>query len=118
MKKYKNQEISEPDWEVFLRETARMAAQQQNVERVVAVRERLYELLCHCIPADVIFRGLLKELLAICDEQLKPVIVGMAAELEHRMNLGDKQIFYLESFVVKFMAEYKRYLDKSLMGCM
>jgi len=113
-----DQEISEPDWEVFLRETARMAAQQQSVERVVAVRDRLYELLCHCIPADVIFRGLLKEVLAVCDEQLKPVVVGMAAELEHKMNLGDKQIFYLEAFVVKFMAEYKRYLDKSLMGCM
>jgi hypothetical protein len=46
---------------------------------------------------------------------LKPVIVDMAADLEHKMNLGDKEIFYLESFIVKFMAEYKRYLDKSLM---
>ena len=51
-----DQEINEPDWEVFLKETARLAAQQQSVERVLAIRERLYELLCHCIPADVIFK--------------------------------------------------------------
>jgi hypothetical protein len=93
-------DISEPDWEVFLRETARMAAQQQSVERVVAVRDRLYELLCHCIPADVIFRGLLKEVLAVCEEHLKPMVVGMAAELEHKTSLTDKQIFYLNEFVV------------------
>ena len=37
-----------------------------------------------------------------------------AAELEHKMNLGDKQIFYLEAFVVKFMSSYKKYLEKSL----
>ena len=113
-----DQEISEPDWEVFLRETARLAAQQQSVERVIMIRDRLYELLCHCIPADVIFKGLLKEVLVVCDAQLKPVIISIAADLEHKMNLGDKQIFYLESFIVKFMAEYKKYLDKSIMACM
>lgn len=134
-----DQEISEPDWELFLKETARLASQQQTVERVVMIRDRLYELLCHCIPADIIFKvkrnsyrkffvkykyivlflkGLLKELLSSCDEQLKPVIVDMAADLEHKMNLGDKEIFYLESFVVKFMSEYKKYLDKSLMSLM
>lgn len=113
-----DQEISEPDWEIFLRETAKLASQQQTVERVVMIRDRLYELLCHCIPADIIFKGLLKELLSSCDDQLKPVVVNMAAELEHKMNLGDKQIFYLESFIVKFMAEYKKYLDKTLMACM
>jgi replication factor C subunit 3/5 len=51
-----DQEVSEPDWEVFLRETARMITQQQSVERVIQIRDRLYELLCHCIPADVIFK--------------------------------------------------------------
>lgn len=51
-----DQDISEPDWELFLRETAKLAAQQQSVERVIMIRDRLYELLCHCIPADIIFR--------------------------------------------------------------
>jgi replication factor C subunit 3/5 len=60
---------------------------------------------------------LLKELLSVCDNQLKPEIVAIAADLEHQMNLGDKEIFYLEAFVVKFMAFYKKYLEQSLAGC-
>lgn len=112
-----DQEINEPDWELFLRETARQIVQQQSVERIMQTRDRLYELLCHCIPADLIFKGLLKELLLICDGQLKPQIVQIAADMEHKMNLGDKQIFYLEAFVVKFMSVYKKYLESSLAGC-
>jgi replication factor C subunit 3/5 len=56
-----DQEVSEPDWELFLKETAKMIAQQQSVERVIQVRDRLYELLCHCIPADIIFKVTLQE---------------------------------------------------------
>jgi replication factor C subunit 3/5 len=111
-----NQEVNEPDWEIYLRETARMIVQQQNIEKIVQIRERLYELLCHCIPADIIFKGLLKELLAMSDSQMKTDVVQIAAEFEHKMNLGDKQIFYLEAFVIKFMALYKRFIEKSLEG--
>ena len=35
------------------------------------VRGRLYELISHCIPPDVIFVGLLKELIKNCDGHLK-----------------------------------------------
>jgi len=35
------------------------------------VRGRLYELISHCIPPDVIFVGLLKELIKNCDGNLK-----------------------------------------------
>ena len=51
-----DQEINEPDWEVFLRETAKQILQKQTVEQVMLIRDRLYELLCHCIPADIIFK--------------------------------------------------------------
>jgi replication factor C subunit 3/5 len=54
-----DQEIGEPDWEIYLKETARLIAQQQSVERLITIRERLYELLCHCIPADIIFKVLI-----------------------------------------------------------
>jgi replication factor C subunit 3/5 len=64
----------EPDWEVYLRDTARMIGEQQTpqrlnipferIDRLIAVssssileaRERLYELIAHCIPAEVIFK--------------------------------------------------------------
>ncbi len=61
---------------------------------------------------------MLKEILSGCDGQLKPEVVSIAADLEHKMNLGDKQIFYLEAFVVKFMAAYKKYLEVSFAGMM
>ena len=51
-----DQEINEPDWEVFLKETARLISQKQSVDRVMEIRDRLYELLCHCIPPDIIFK--------------------------------------------------------------
>lgn len=54
-----DQDIQEPDWEIFLRETARLAAQQQSVERVIVIRDKLYELLGHCIPPDIIFKVLI-----------------------------------------------------------
>ena len=49
-------EINEPDWEVFLRETAKQILQKQTVDQIMIIRDRLYELLCHCIPADIIFK--------------------------------------------------------------
>lgn len=113
-----DQEINEPDWELYLRETARLIVQQQNVDRIINIRERLYELLCHCIPADIIFKGLLKELLSVCDGQIKPEVVQIASEMEHKMNLGDKQIFYLEAFVIKFMSVYKKFMENSLADCL
>jgi replication factor C subunit 3/5 len=57
-------------------------------------------------------------LLASCDGQLKPDIVAVAADLEHKMNVGDKQIFYLEAFVVKFMSLYKKFIEQSLCSFM
>lgn len=112
-----DQEINEPDWEQYIRETSRMIIQQQNPEKIITIRERLYELLCHCIPPNIIFRSLTKELLHVCDSQIKSDVISIAADIEHKMNLGDKQIFYLESFVIKFMSLYKRYIEKSLADC-
>lgn len=51
-----DQEVSEPDWEVYLRETANMIIQQQSPRRLLEVRGRLYELLTHCIPAEIIMK--------------------------------------------------------------
>jgi replication factor C subunit 3/5 len=112
-----DQEITEPDWEQYIRETSRMIIQQQNPEKIVLIRERLYELLCHCIPANIIFKTLTKELLNVCDAEIKADVIAIAADIEHKMNLGDKQIFYLEGFVIKFMSLYKRFIEKSLADC-
>ncbi|KAK0045329.1 replication factor C subunit 3 [Biomphalaria pfeifferi] len=109
-----DKEISEPDWEIFLRETATLIAQQQSPKRLLEVRARLYELLTHCIPPDVIMKGLLKELLSVCDGQLKAEVVQNAAYYEHRLQQGQKSIYHLEAFVAKFMAIYKRFLEEGI----
>lgn len=53
---FKNdQNVMDLDWEVFLKDTAQQIVQEQSPKRLQEVRGRLYELLTHCIPPDVIF---------------------------------------------------------------
>jgi replication factor C subunit 3/5 len=41
------------DWEYYIQETATKVLQEQSAARLLEVRGRLYELLTHCIPAEV-----------------------------------------------------------------
>uniref|UniRef100_A0A672FEF9 Replication factor C subunit 3 n=1 Tax=Salarias fasciatus TaxID=181472 RepID=A0A672FEF9_SALFA len=82
--------------------------------RLLEVRARLYELLTHCIPPDIIMKGLVKELLSNCDGQLKTEVAHMAAYYEHRLQLGNKAIYHLEAFTAKFMAIYKKFMEDGL----
>ena len=50
-----DQPVMDLDWEIFLKETANFILQEQTPRRLMEVRGRLYELLSHCIPPDVIF---------------------------------------------------------------
>ncbi|KAG7247206.1 hypothetical protein CRUP_003287, partial [Coryphaenoides rupestris] len=74
-----DQEVPETDWEVYLRETANAIVSQQSPQRLMEVRARLYELLTHCIPAEIILKGLVAELLSNCDGQLKAEVTHIAA---------------------------------------
>uniref|UniRef100_A0A674NHS8 Replication factor C (activator 1) 3 n=1 Tax=Takifugu rubripes TaxID=31033 RepID=A0A674NHS8_TAKRU len=53
-----DQEIPVADWVIYLRETANAIVSQQSPQRLLEVRARLYELLTHCIPPDVIMKVL------------------------------------------------------------
>ena len=44
------------DWEVYVQETAQQILQEQTPKRLLEVRTRLYELLTHCIPPEVIIK--------------------------------------------------------------
>ena len=50
-----DQSIIDLDWEVFLKATAQHIVSEQTPKKLQEVRGRLYELLTHCIPPDVIF---------------------------------------------------------------
>ncbi|KAM9846600.1 replication factor C subunit 3 [Aulostomus maculatus] len=109
-----DQDVPETDWEVYLRETANTIVSQQSPQRLLEVRARLYELLTHCIPPDIIMKGLVRELLSNCDGQLKTEVAHMAAYYEHRLQLGSKAIYHLEAFTAKFMAIYKKFMEDGL----
>uniref|UniRef100_A0A8C2I0A6 Replication factor C subunit 3 n=1 Tax=Cyprinus carpio TaxID=7962 RepID=A0A8C2I0A6_CYPCA len=109
-----DQDIPETDWEVYLRETANAIVSQQSPQRLLEVRARLYELLTHCIPPEVIMKGLVTELLSNCDGHLKAEVTQMAAYYEHRLQLGNKAVYHLEAFVAKFMAIYKKFMEDGL----
>ena len=108
------QSIVEPDWERFLRETAFQIVQEQTPTKLMEVRERLYELLCHCIPPDLIFKGLLKEMVRNCDNQLKAEVCAEAAKSQWLSCRGAKQIIHLESFIATFMTMYKRFVESAM----
>ncbi|XP_061105312.1 replication factor C subunit 3 [Conger conger] len=108
------QDIPDTDWEVYLKETANAIVSQQSPQRLLEVRARLYELLTHCIPPEIIIKGLVAELLSNCDGHLKAEVAQAAAHYEHRLQLGNKAIYHLEAFVAKFMAVYKKFMEDGL----
>jgi len=111
-----NQPIHDMDWEVYLKETARHIVQEQSPRKLAEVRTRLYELITHCIPPEVIFVGLQKELVNNCEDELKTELCQIAAFYEHRLQKGNKAIYHLEAFVAKFMAVYMKYVEDACGG--
>merc|ERR1712085_133129 len=72
------------------------------------VRGNLYELLAACLPPDFIIKELLKKLVASQrNDVLKQKAVAAAAHFESTMRQGSKDIFHLEAFVLRFMADLK-----------
>lgn len=54
-----NTPLELPDWEEFIVQLAKEIAEEQSPRRLQAVRAKLYELLSHCIPPEIIFKVLL-----------------------------------------------------------
>merc|ERR1712194_566395 len=76
--------------------------------RTVAPNPNLYELLAACLPPDFIIKELLKKLVASQrNDVLKQKAVAAAAHFESTMRQGSKDIFHLEAFVLRFMADLK-----------
>ncbi|XP_018321300.1 replication factor C subunit 3 [Agrilus planipennis] len=112
-----DQEIEEPDWQIFIKHIANKAIKEQSISTLAEIRERFYELIIHGIPSDIIFKTLLKELLKISDPEIHPQIVESAAFYEHRLQTGSKDIFHLEAFMAKFMCIYSQFLGEFVDIC-
>ena len=129
-------ELFDSSWlldQVYLKETANQIVQEQSPRKLAEVfnlhnklifpmlatcqvRTRLYELIAHCIPPEVIFVGIQKELVKVCDGELKTELCQMAAFYEHRLQKGNKAIYHLEAFVAKFMAIYMKFMEDTCGG--
>eukprot|EP00586_Coscinodiscus_wailesii_P018452 CAMPEP_0172499112 /NCGR_PEP_ID=MMETSP1066-20121228/122206_1 /TAXON_ID=671091 /ORGANISM="Coscinodiscus wailesii, Strain CCMP2513" /LENGTH=275 /DNA_ID=CAMNT_0013272683 /DNA_START=391 /DNA_END=1218 /DNA_ORIENTATION=- len=100
------------DWELYIKQLAQDITREQSPQRLLAAREKLYELLINCVPADVIIKTLALELCENLDDELKHDVIESAAFYEHRIATGSKDIFHLEAFIAKYMAIYKKYLNE------
>lgn len=107
-----NEGIQKTDWELYIMNLAKDIIQEQSPQKLMAAREKLYELLVNCIPATIILKTLTAELMKSLDDELKYEVIDAAAFYEHRIAMGSKDIFHLEAFIAKFMAIYKRYLNE------
>lgn len=101
------------DWELYIRQLATDITTEQSPQKLMAAREKLYELLVNCIPPTTILKRLVNELLVkVPDEGLKVSVIEWAAFYEHRISMGSKEIFHLEAFVAKYMALYRKYINE------
>ncbi|KUL87823.1 hypothetical protein ZTR_03204 [Talaromyces verruculosus] len=102
--------IPPPDWEALISVVADDILAERSPARILQVRERLYDLLTHCIPPTMVLKTLTFKLVSKVDDALKPEVIKWSAFYEHRIKLGSKVIFHLEAFVAKFMRIYEGYL--------
>lgn len=49
-------DVAKPDWETYCAKVAESILGEQSPERLLAVRGKLYELLVHCIPPQVVLK--------------------------------------------------------------
>eukprot|EP00033_Pygsuia_biforma_P003338 GCRY01003657.1.p1 GENE.GCRY01003657.1~~GCRY01003657.1.p1 ORF type:complete len:355 (+),score=74.64 GCRY01003657.1:245-1309(+) len=104
------------DYQNSINVIATRMLEEQSPAQLLFVRGKLYELLTHQIPADVIFTLLTESLLKKLDATLKHDVVLMAAQYEHMLLNGQKAIFYLEAFVAKVMSLYKKWSYEMFCG--
>ena len=101
-------DIPQPDWVSYVAEVARDILTDQTPKRLYEVRQKFYELLSQCIPADLLMRELVKNLLSLAQPALRPTIVRAAAKYDHQLKLGSKPIMHLEAFTAHVMASQKQ----------
>lgn len=81
--------------------------QEQTPRKLLEIRNKLYDLLSLCIPADAILGKMTRQLLQRVPEVVHGDVIGAASECSHLLRLGSKDIFHLEYFCVQFMAMYR-----------
>jgi replication factor C subunit 3/5 len=100
------------DWERYCAALAADVLREQSPRALLAARAKVYDLLVNCIPADVIVKRVLAGLLEKipsnpATDAVKHELAHWAAHYEHRMQLGNKELFHIEAFIARAMATLK-----------
>ena len=106
--------IDRADWEEYVAQIALDVAKEQSPSKLAEVRMKVYELLTHCIPPEMIIKRLAAELMKKVDTDLQYELVTWAAFYEHRIHQGTKPVYHIEAFIARFMSLYSKYLAETL----
>mmetsp|Transcript_385 Transcript_385/g.553 ORF Transcript_385/g.553 Transcript_385/m.553 type:complete len:357 (-) Transcript_385:96-1166(-) len=104
-----NTGLPQEAWETAIQRVAQKILNEQSPKCAMEVRGNMYELLAACLPSDFILKELLKKLIAgQKPDVVKEKAIAAAAHFESTMRQGSKDIFHIEAFVLRFMADYKQ----------
>jgi len=96
-------------WETAIEKVARKILQEQSPRMAIEVRGNIYELLAACLPADFILKELMQKLIQNQrNDVVKQKTINAAAHFESTMRQGSKDIFHIEAFILRFMADLKQ----------
>ncbi|KAJ1610817.1 putative replication factor C subunit 5 [Cryptosporidium canis] len=94
-------------WQKVCIDIATSVVKNPHPKTLLDAREPLYDLLCSCIPADLILVTLTKHLLSIVSASAHPIIINAAAHYAHTLKLGNKDIWHIEAFLAQVMNCHK-----------
>lgn len=104
----KDTPLPQEGWETAVEKIAKKILQEQSPKCAMEVRGMLYELMAACLPSEFILKQLLARLISEQrDDSVKQRAIAAAAHFESTMRQGSKDIFHLEAFVLRFMADLK-----------
>ncbi|CAD6599113.1 BAH_G0002830.mRNA.1.CDS.1 [Saccharomyces cerevisiae] len=97
--------IIKPDWIIVIHKLTRKIVKERSVNSLIECRAVLYDLLAHCIPANIILKELTFSLLDVetLNTTNKSSIIEYSSVFDERLSLGNKAIFHLEGFIAKVM---------------
>lgn len=74
-----DQMIPKAEWDEYTFSLANLMLQEQSPAGLLKARDKVYDLLANCIPADILMQTLLRHLLSRVDDDLKPQVIEWAA---------------------------------------
>jgi replication factor C subunit 3/5 len=111
------QQVPLMDYEVYIKSLSQIVCSDQSPTGLIACRSKVYDLVVNCIPADVIVKRLIFFILDRIPAEhdiVKHEIINWTSHYEHRMNLGQKEVFHIDALIARLMLLLKQ--NKAAIG--